>query len=173
MFALLIHCVDFFDAPLVPPSRELRAQEFQYDSDRLVVSHDFPAQGQYIGVIVLACPPRCQRIVRQRSADALHFVRGNRNPDPRAAYEYTQGIFPRDDALPNRTRKIRIVHRSFRPCSDIIDSIARAFEIFLDVFLRAKPGVVGAQRNARLGRGFCHKYIKLILSESAGEFQFR
>jgi hypothetical protein len=47
----------------------------------------------------------------------------------------------------------------------------RAFEIFLDVFLRAKSGMVSAQRNARLGGRICHKRITAILAESAIEFQ--
>jgi hypothetical protein len=78
----------------------------------------------------------------------------------------------RRDPLSNRAHKIGIVHRFFRPSADIIDSVSRAFQIFLDVFLRAKSGMVSAQRNARLGGTISRKTITAILAESGREFQF-
>jgi hypothetical protein len=39
--------------------------------------------------------------------------------------------------------------------ANVIDSVARAFEVFFDGFLRAESGVVGAKRNARFGGGIC------------------
>jgi hypothetical protein len=53
----------------------------------------------------------------------------------------------------------------------VIMSYVRAFEIFLDVFLRAKHGIVSAQRIARLGGRICHNRITAILAESGREFQ--
>ncbi len=111
--------------------------------------------------------------MRERRADAFHLVSGDRNADPRAAHNDTKRIFPRRNAFPHRARKVGIVHRFLRVSAYVIDSISRAFEIFLDIFLRPKSSMVSAQRNARLGGGFFHKRITAILSESAGEFQFQ
>jgi hypothetical protein len=67
---------------------------------------------------------------------------------------------------------IFIPDSTFHSCADIIDSESQAFQIFLDIFLRAKSGVVSAQRYARLGGRICHKAIIAILAESGREFQF-
>jgi hypothetical protein len=53
----------------------------------------------------------------------------------------------------------------------VIDSVSRAFQIFLGIFLSANTGAISAQRNARLGGRICHKPITAILAESVGEFQ--
>ena len=147
---------DFVDAALVAPAG-VRGVEKGLDHFECGGGcDDAGAEGEDVGVVVFAGELGGEDVVGQGRADARDFVGGDGNADAGAAYDDSQIVLFRGDALAYGFAKVGIVHRVFRRSSLIVNRIARAFEIFSDYLFHSKTGVIGTDGNARLGRRFGH-----------------
>ena len=108
------------------------------------------AQRQHVGIVMFAAQARRFRVVRERRANASDFICGDRHADSRAADEDAEIGMALCDAPGNLDGEIGIVDGRLRPGAHVIDFVAAILQMLLDGILHAKPGMIGAQRDARL-----------------------
>src|SRR5215510_7132570 len=88
-----------------------RRQPFLNDFAHPFELNHTPAQGENIGVIVLATVSRRRHVIAHRGAHTGDLVRGHTRTDPRAIDDYPEIALPAGNSARDIMSEIRVIHR--------------------------------------------------------------
>src|SRR3954469_10855310 len=139
---------DLIDAALVAAALEGRAQPQRDNFIRQSEGHDPAADGEHVGVVVLARHARGVEIVAERGADSAHLVRRDLFPLAAAADDDAAVGVSGSDQASDLGADRRVVDGCLVVRAAIVDAMAEPRQRDHHVFLERKPRMVGADRDA-------------------------
>src|SRR3990172_6005274 len=136
---------NFIHAPLVPPAPKGRAEPGLDDLLGEVDADQPGAQGEHVGVVVLAAVDGGRVVITQRSAHARHFVRRYRAADARAIHEDAAPSLARADQAGDSVGEVGVIHRLGRVCAAVNHRVAQCGYKFLQRFFEREAAVIRAE----------------------------
>src|SRR5205085_9966141 len=140
----LVQFRQLLDALRMATAVELRLHEDADHARRLVRWDETRADAEHVGIVVLAREPRRLFVPTERRADAVHFVRGNRDADAAAADDDATIHLAVCYGLADSRAEVWIVNTLQAVRALILDLKTEMLDLALRLLFRLKARVVAA-----------------------------